>query len=371
MRVLFTATSYPTDLSDWRGLFIRHLAFALSRFPEIELRMWTPPGEYPEKATPQTTDSDNDWLASLMNVGGIAHLFRTRPHAAIIPVIGLLLRLRRTYRRSTQHDIYHLNWLQTALPLPRDGKPALITILGTDLNLLRLPLVKPLLRRVMHKRQVALCPNAEWMMEPLSESFGDLAFIKPVPFGIDPIWYEIKRSPDKLEPVWLAVTRLTRAKLGPLFTWAQPLFEGTGRQLHLFGPMQEIIEVPDWIEYHGPATPDELAKTWFPRAHGLITLSQHAEGRPQVMLEAMAAGLPIIASDIDAHRNFVEDEVTGKLCSSPSSLIEAIESLENLSENKRYGQSARDWATSRVGTWDDCANRYIDLYKKLSRPEVE
>ena len=31
LRVLMVSTTYPRDLSDWRGLFIRHLVDALSR----------------------------------------------------------------------------------------------------------------------------------------------------------------------------------------------------------------------------------------------------------------------------------------------------------------------------------------------------
>ncbi len=66
-----------------------------------------------------------------------------------------------------------------------------MTVLGTDLKLLGLPLVKTLLRRVMRGRKVAICPNAEWMREPLELAFGDLAQVCPVPFGIDPVWYAI------------------------------------------------------------------------------------------------------------------------------------------------------------------------------------
>jgi len=50
--------------------------------------------------------------------------------------------------------------------------------------------------------------------------------------------------------------------------------------------------------YHGPVSPDNLWGKWFPLCSGLITLSHHDEGKPQVMIEAMVAGLPVIASDM-------------------------------------------------------------------------
>jgi glycosyltransferase involved in cell wall biosynthesis len=365
INVHFSATSYPEDLADWRGIFIRHMAFALARSEHVELNMWTPPGEFPPGARTQIIERDSLWLKALMDEGGLAHLLRTRRISAAKRVIELLYRLNRAYRTSSDHDLYHLNWLQTALPLPKDGRPALITVLGTDMNLLGLPFVKMLLRRVMRHRQVMLCPNAEWMVSPLTNALGDLAGIETVAFGIDPVWYEIQRSPPAADPTWIVVTRLTRGKLGPLFSWTKPLFQGSNRQLHLFGPMQEEIEVPDWVSYHGPVTPDELSNRWFPQAQGLITLSQHAEGRPQIMLEAMAAGIPIIASDIDAHQNLIKNGITGRLCSSPAEFAESIDFFEDPEKNREYGRNAREWVTSRMGTWDDCANRYIKIYNRL------
>ena len=189
-----------------------------------------------------------------------------------------------------------------------------LRVLGTDLKILQLPLMKSVLRRVMRQRCSDHLPNAEWMEAPLQAAFGDVARIQPVVFGIDPVWYAVQRQPSAERPVWLAVTRLTRDKLGPLLEWSEPLFKGQGRQLHLLGPMQEQVALPDWVHYHGPATPEAIAGQWFPQAHGLVTLSRHAEGRPQVMLEAMAAGLPIIASEMPAHADLVQPGSTGELC---------------------------------------------------------
>ena len=130
--------------------------------------------------------------------------------------------------------------------------------------------------------------------------------------------------------------------------------------------MQEKLNVPDWVHYHGPASPDELLKKWFPKAHGLITLSRHAEGRPQVMLEAMASGLPIIASRLPAHENIIRHQQTGWLCDTPADFGEAIENMENMNQkNEQIGDAAREWVHEAIGTWDDCAKRYNNLYKTM------
>ncbi|MCE5234346.1 MAG: glycosyltransferase [Mizugakiibacter sp.] len=366
MRVLMVSTSYPRDASDWRGIFMAYLAGALARADQVQLALWAPPGELHACAAFATSPREADWLSGLMARGGISHWMRTQPLAGLAAAWRLLRLLRAAYRRLTDVDIYHINWLQCALPLPDNGKPALITVLGNDMKLLRLPLMRAALRRAMRGRKVAICPNARWMDAPLRAAFGDVATVIPVVFGIDPLWYAIERDIRAGEPRrWLAVTRLTANKLGPLFEWSEPLFRDGARELHLFGPMQENIAVPAWVHYHGSATPEQLAGEWFPRAHGLVTLSRHAEGRPQVMLEAMAAGLPIVASRMPAHADIVADGVTGALCDSAAAYADALRALEDIGTNRRFGAAARAWAAREIGTWDDCAGRYVDIYRRL------
>ena len=371
LSVLMTTTSYPRDATDWRGVFIRHLAQALARQKNIRLAVWAPPGELPVGVDAATLPDETEWLARLMADGGISHLMRHRRWRTLFTALKLLRMLGAAYRRRTAVDIYHINWLQCALPLPDNRVPALISVLGNDMKLLRLPLMRHRLRRVMRHRNIAICPNADWMQAPLENAFGDLAPVIPVAFGVDSMWYAIQRSPNLDMPLWLAVTRLTVDKLGPLFEWSEPLFRNGTRQLHLFGPMQEPTCVPDWICYHGAAAPDQLAREWFPRACGLITLSQHAEGRPQVMLEAMAAGLPIVAWRMPAHATIVSDGETGALCDSPETYADALRALEDAATNLRMGALARFRVKDQIGTWDDCAGRYVHVYHRLIANKYE
>jgi len=345
---------------------MRHLVFALARRIDTQLAIWAPPGELPVTTTSVTSFAEAAWLKRLMSEGGISHLIRNGGIRALLAPARLLCMIAAAYRRDPTADMYHINWLQCALPLPRDKKPALITVLGNDLKLLKLPFIKQLLRRKIRQRRTVICPNADWMRLPLQKAFGDIAEIIPVSFGIDPRWYTITQNTDTPpRHRWIAVTRLTADKLGPLFEWSQEIFRNTKRELHLFGPMQEDVSVPEWVYYHGAASPNQLATEWFPGAAGLISLSRHAEGRPQVMLEAMAAGLPIVASQMPAHESFIENGVTGILCDSPASYTAALHQLEDVETRLRIGKAAREWAVREVGTWDDCAQRYTTIYKKL------
>ena len=363
-----TSTSYPETTQDWRGRFIANLAAALARREDMSLSIWAPPGDLPPNVNVATTATDSAWLGRLSQQGGIAHLLRTRRIMAAGTILALLMRLSRAYRRQPA-DVAHVNWLQNALPLWGTKSPTLITVLGSDFGLLRLPGMKALLRAVLRQRRAMLAPNAEWMQPLLTQAFGDLAEIRPIAFGVDDPWFQVvRRPPSDHTRHWLAITRLTRSKIGDLFAWGDGLF-GESRQLHLFGPMQEQIELPAWVHYHGSTHPADLLQNWFPKASGLITLSRHDEGRPQVMLEAMAAGLPVLASDLPAHRDMVQHQKTGWLATTRTELNQGLDWLEDSFHNETTGQAARKWVSESVGTWDDCAGRYAEAYRRLLRSE--
>jgi hypothetical protein len=364
-----SSTSYPESPQDWRGRFIADLAAALARRDGVKLALWAPPGELHANVIAATTSADERWLAQLSQQGGIAHQLRTRKAFAAVTILTLLVRLARAYRRQPA-DVMHVNWLQNALPLWGTRTPTLITVLGSDFGLLRLPGMTQLLRSVLKQRRAILAPNADWMAPALEKAFGDLAEIRPIAFGVDAPWFDVVRVPPVNQTHhWLAITRLTKNKIGDLFTWGEGLFDEQ-RQLHLFGPMQEQLELPAWVHYHGPTHTAELLQTWFPQACGLITLSRHDEGRPQVMLEAMAAGMPVLASNLPAHRNLVQHQHTGWLAATRHDLLQGLSWLEDPLNNQQSGLTARHWIQNTVGTWDDCAERYAAAYRSLLEPQA-
>ncbi len=366
LKVLLTSTSYPATREDWRGVFIAHMTHALAAQPNTEISIWAPPGELPSKVRYLCTPQEREWLHNLMEQGGIAHLLRQGGLQAGRSAWHLLSLLRTFYRRERgQADVLHINWLQNALPLGKGKEPLLVTVLGSDLKLLKLPGMALLLRRVMRERPTIIAPNAEWMVEPLQKQFGAVAEIRPIVFGIADVWYALKRNWQQPQKKWLVVLRLTKKKIGHLFEWGESLFKDSEQELHLFGPMQEEMNIPSWVYYHGSTHPKALQETWFPQAAGLISLSQHDEGRPQVMLEAMAAGLPIIASDIPAHVDLLQHQKTGWLCHNQAGFNQAIHHLSDVDTNEALSQQARTWVKQHVGTWDDCAQRYMQAYRDL------
>jgi glycosyltransferase involved in cell wall biosynthesis len=340
----------------------------LARADDTSVAYWGPPGPLPGAVEYLCSQRDRLFLQQLADQGGIAHLLRSNPLLGLSRGFGLTRRMRLVLEQN-QHtrDVFHLNWLQSALAIPGAGKRALVTVLGTDYKLLEIPGLAALLRRRFAGNHVVLAPNAQWMVPRLEALFGKtVERVQYVPLGIDNQFYTIDSRPEQATRCWITVLRLTRAKMGPLLEWTEKL-AGDGNEFHLMGPMQEEISLPPWIHYHGPVAPDTLIRDWYPRATAMITLSQHDEGRPQVLLEAMASGVPVIASGIPAHTDLLGSTGGGLMANTYAEFTAAIEALSDRDTRASLSVAARQSIKHTYGNWDDCADRYLALYNHLLR----
>lgn len=359
------STSYPYNIDDWRGTFIRDIVYALSKDNDINLSLCAPPGTIPTSVTYTASPNELKWLHNMMENGGIAHILHSFGRQQLSCIINLMYLLRKVYRRKSDIDLVHINWLQNILPLWGTSTPALVGVLGSDFALLNIPGMTQLLRAVICQRKCIIAPNASWMVPELRNRFGDIAEIHAIPFGVDSSWFAIARNFPLYRPrKWLVVSRITDKKMGQLFSWGQNLFREDD-ELHLFGPLQEEVSIPHWVHYHGAVPQSDLKELWYPNAAGLITLSNHDEGRPNVILEAMAASLPVIASDLPAHKDIISHMTNGWLVSSKEELHAGLSWLKDDANNSRIGIAARSYVSQNVGTWGDCAKRYTSAYHSL------
>jgi glycosyltransferase involved in cell wall biosynthesis len=109
------------------------------------------------------------------------------------------------------------------------------------------------------------------------------------------------------------------------------------------GPERAALEAaaPDTVEFRGAVPPGEVAG-YLARARALVLPSICYEGAPRTVVEAYAAGVPVIANRHGALPSVVADGVTGLLVD-PGSLggwRAALERLGDDAESMRLGEGA-------------------------------
>lgn len=84
------------------------------------------------------------------------------------------------------------------------------------------------------------------------------------------------------------------------------------------------------------------------------------------LLEGMACGVPIVASDLPAVREYAADSCALFVPNRPENFVDAIEALAgDASRRARMGKAGRQRSLSF--SWPSIARRYEDLYTRLAR----
>lgn len=103
----------------------------------------------------------------------------------------------------------------------------------------------------------------------------------------------------------------------------------------------------------------------FYRAADVFSLPSHREGFGIVLIEAMAAQLPVVATDIRGVREVVEEGETGVLVpvSDPAAIATAIDTFGDEALREAYGRNGFDRVAERFDI-RETASSYLALYRR-------
>jgi len=99
-----------------------------------------------------------------------------------------------------------------------------------------------------------------------------------------------------------------------------------------------------------------------------LVLPSLSEGIPNVILEAMACGLPVLASNLPGIREVVKDEETGFLVA-PKDVKGLTKKLLILAQNperrEKMGAHAYQHLSELNLSWEQSAKQYLEVYEKV------
>jgi len=122
-----------------------------------------------------------------------------------------------------------------------------------------------------------------------------------------------------------------------------------------------------------PAVPPEELRLWTASADALVmaiqpTTVNHRHTTPQKLFESLAAGIPVVASDLPGMADIVQATGAGYLCdpTSPRSIAEAFEAIVSASPDERSSMRARALrAAHERYNWEAQVETLFNVYGDL------
>jgi glycosyltransferase involved in cell wall biosynthesis len=264
VKVVVLTTSYPRDANDVAGSFVATAVEGV-RALGVEVDVVSP-ASFPH--------------FGIAYGSGIAQNLRAAPWKLAFAPAFLAAYARAARKASRDADLVHAHWIPSAIAARATGKPYVLQVWGTDVELARRApwLVKPLLRRA----KVVIAASS--FLADQARELG-AARVEVVPTGV--------AIPDHVgepaqPPHVLFVGRLSEEKGILEFLEAT---EGLPRVIVGDGPLR--ARVPEAV---GFVPPSELG-AYYERA-AVVCVPSRREGYGMTAREAMAYGRPVVATRV-------------------------------------------------------------------------
>lgn len=198
--------------------------------------------------------------------------------------------------------------------------------------------------------------------------------IAVIPNGVDDTFYYSGLRLPREKPRLLFVGRLAGQKNLPLLFGAlagvsehfETTIVGDGE---LEGKLRELADnlVLKNLRFHGRADGDELRDLY--RNADIFVLPSEREGMPLVLLEALAMGLPVVATNIPGSRDVIKDGINGVLVppDDTTALRKALVNVaSDLNNYRRMSNEARRLADEY--SWTAIGATFESLYAEIGGP---
>jgi glycosyltransferase involved in cell wall biosynthesis len=275
---------------------------------------------------------------------------------------------RRIAASETRSDVVHAHALHQAARLRTVNVPVIINLPGA-----------PNPRYTADLRQADALVADGWAAQHLPATLGRT--VERVGKGVDtelfhPGGANLRRS-LRLERTGVVITvaRLVPLKNLSLLVDAIAIVRNGGTPVHLVivgeGPeaaslkqRAASLDLGDAVTFIGYLPQRETPPAY--RAADVFALSSDFDNSPNVILEAMACGLPVVTTDVGGVREFVADGAGGTVVP-PKNAAALAAALETYLRSPAVARAAGDYNRRRTMTefsWRASAQRLLDVYEQ-------
>lgn len=389
MRLLVLTTSFPSAAYPHSGIFVRRL---LERLPEdIQITVLTPglacPGKFfgcgNRLQVRGFRYAPLGWQTLAHGEGGIPVALRRQPWQwGLVPLLCMAM-LVQTWRLARHADLIHAHWSMcgviAGIAGRLMGKPVVTTFRGTDARTAE----NSLLFRWAIRFCSVFCDRLVTVGQALARRVtdwlpGKAGQITVICNGAGDNFRDVARRPSRQEFTVGVIGHLIALKnVGGVVrafadfagnTSARLLIVGDGPEKASLEALVHRLGQRDRVIFAG-AIPPEAVPAILSRCNALV-LASRSEGRPNVVLEAMAAGVPVVASDIDGVREMIVHGERGLLFPVGDERQLAAHLRRLMDEPdlvRRLAANARQWVDDQGLTWENAARRYVELYHDVIR----
>ena len=384
LRALVYTTLFPNSMQPLHGSFIaermRHL------LPFVDMSVVAPVPYFPR------INVNQRWFnfAEAPHVERFAGFEVDHPRYLVVPRIGMTTHgfsmfagsLPQVWRRlrAADYDLIDAHYIYPdGLAAVMLGallkKPVVVSARGTDINLFpKFKAIRPMVRQVLKRADAVIAVS-----RPLKDIMIELGCspekITVIPNGVDPVkfsrqpWADSRRKLGLQEdrPIILSVGHLNENKGFQILIEAAALLRrirpdvmlvivGEGADRARLERHVRRLGLQNHVALVGARRSEELA-AWYSAAD-LFCLASEREGCPNVLLEAIACGCPVIATRVGGTVEIVQSPSLGTLVErTPKAFESAIDQALRRPWDRAaiaaHGQSYR---------WDKVANSILNVY---------
>lgn len=387
-RILVLTTSYPSEDGDPTGVFIAHLLGAIKRRGYVIKVVAPSDGTFHGRRELDGIETVRFGyfrprsLERLTRPGGGIPENMARSLLArvqVLPMMAMFVWVCLSEIRGS--DIIYANWLGAgiigAIANFFTRKPLVVSFRGDDGYLARERFLWRILTKWVARRSSIVAPVSGDLLHILLDLGVPEGKCRLPRFGVDTQLFYPPAEPRKAgEEVKLLFVGSLIGRKGIrdlLLTLAHPSLEmvhltvvGDGMDKPELLEMSRRSDMEERIEWRGFLPPAEVARLM--RISDALCLPSYMEGRPNVVNEAMASGLPVIAARVGGIPDMVIEGETAFLFT-PGNVTELLGCLVTLVSDPqlriRMGRAGHEFLVRSGVSWDTTAEEFDVLFSGL------